>query len=139
MTVMLAFPFKSQAQNSALLLFDAETGRNFAGCLNCERDDDAAVCNQSGPYGSQFAKSSIWNAYGQFGSKYQKNSPWNPYGSGLRVVDRDGNFYGSFSVNQHGSYQQSELPIVQSVLKAYEILGDTQQLLFLLCEDPDLS
>lgn len=47
---LLAGGAPANAQNVALLLFDAETSTQFAGCLNCEKYDDAAVCNKYGDF-----------------------------------------------------------------------------------------
>ena len=111
---------QAQAQDVALLLFDAETHRQFAGCLNCNRYDDGSVCNRYGDYGSRYSDTSIWNRYGDFGSRYEDNSPWNRYGEGLIVVDPDGNFYGHFSLNRYSRYGQSRVPLIQSLLQLYE-------------------
>lgn len=130
-TLLLLTPSMSRAQDVALLLFDGETGQDFAGCLNCSRYDDAAVCNRYGDFGSRYSDTSIWNRYGVFGSRYENNSPWNRYGEGLRVVDPDGNYYGRFSLSRYG---QSKLPIILAILDAYEQIEDLEQLRDLLCE-----
>ena len=120
-SLALASP-RASAQNTALLLFDGETGRVFAGCLNCSRYDTAAVCNRYGEFGSRYQKRSIWNRYGTFGSRYQTSSPWNRYGQGLRVVDPDGNYYGVFGI---GSLGTSRLEIVAALREAYDFFdGD---------------
>lgn len=121
----------ARADNVALLLFDGETGREFAGCLNCSRYDDGAVCNRYGDFGSRYSDTSIWNRYGKFGSRYETNSPWNRYGEGLRVVDPAGNYYGRFSLSR---YDQSRLPLVQALLKAHESMDDLDALRDLLCD-----
>lgn len=123
------------AQNVALLLFDGETGRKFAGCLNCNRNDEVSVCNRYGTYGSKYEDESIWNSYGIFGSKYEDNSPWNKYGEGLRVVDPNGNFYGHFSLNKYASGGQSKIQLIQSLLRLYEANVEPEAIRNLLCED----
>lgn len=117
LAVFLMAPSGSRAQDVALLLFDGETGRNFAGCLNCRRLDSASVCSRYGDYGSRFSDTSIWSRFGSYGGRYEANSPWSRYGEGLRVVDSDGNYYGRFSRSQSG---QSRLPIVQFLLQAWD-------------------
>lgn len=124
----------AQAQNAALLLFDAETSTQFAGCLNCNRYDEGAVCNRYGDFGSRYSETSIWNRYGTFGSRYEENSPWNRYADGLIVVDNGGNFYGHFSLNRFAEYGQSQLPLVQSILELYEAGVELDQIRDLLCE-----
>lgn len=122
------------AQDVALLLFDAETHRQFAGCLNCSQFDGGSVCNQFGEFGSIFSEVSIWNQFGKFGSMFESNSPWNQFGEGLIIVDPNGNFYGHFSLNIHAKYGQSRLQIVQYSLQLYEAGLSLDQIRDLLCE-----
>lgn len=124
----------ANAQDAALLLFDAETQQKFAGCLNCNRYDDGSVCNRYGDYGSRYSDTSIWNRYGVFGSRYEENSPWNRYAEGLIIVDPEGNFYGHFSLNRFPQYGQSQLPLVQSLLQLYENDVDLEQIRDMLCD-----
>jgi hypothetical protein len=119
------------SQNGGLLLFDGETGTEFAGCLNCSRYDTASVCNKYGDHGSRYSDASIWNRYGKFGSKYETNSPWNKYGEGLRIVDSEGNYYGRFTI---GWSDRSRIPLVSEIATAYEELNDLEALRDLLCE-----
>ncbi|WP_245688745.1 hypothetical protein [Riemerella columbipharyngis] len=43
---------------------------------------------------------SLWNEYGNYGSNYSSTSPWNNYASYPPiVVDKEGNFYGYFTIN----------------------------------------
>ena len=134
-TIFLCLSSQTYAQNVALLLFDGETGQNFAGCLNCNRYDEASVCNKYGTYGSKYNDESIWNRYGQFGSRYEGNSPWNRYGEGLRIVDPDGNFYGRFSLNRYANGGQSNIQTVQSLLELYEAGVELDAMRDLLCEN----
>lgn len=121
----------TQAQSQALLLFDGQTGKEFAGCLNCSQYSPEAVCNQYGTYGSAYQSNSIWNQYGRFGSRYQINSPWNAYGEGLRIVDSSGAYYGRLTI---GYRDRSRLPLVQAIVETYDKLdGDTRALRNLLC------
>ncbi len=116
--------------NVALLLFDGETGKTFAGCLNCNRFEEAAVCNKFGDYGSKFSEKSIWNQFGQFGSKFETNSPWNKFGEGLRVVDAQGNYYGRFTTSMIG---RSRLKLVEQIVAAHEAVESLDQLQEMLC------
>lgn len=116
--------------NEALLLFDGETGKKFAGCLNCHAIDDASVCNPVGDYGSVIGDKSIWNVVGDFGSVIETNSPWNPVGEGLRIVDANGRYYGRFTVSP---IDQSHLQIVRQIVSAYKALGTTGEVRALLC------
>jgi hypothetical protein len=125
------FPHAGIADEPLLLLFDGETGAEFAGCLNCSPLDDASVCNRYGDFGSRYSDLSIWNRYGRFGSKYEENSPWSRYGSGLRIVDEQGNYYGLFTASR---YNRSKIPIVTALVEANESMGDLPALRDLYCE-----
>ena len=122
----------ANAQNVALLLFDGETGRDFAGCLNCNKYDASSICNRYGDYGSRYSDKSIWNRYGDFGSRYSNKSPWSRYGDGLKIVDADGGYYGKFTL---ASFGRSKLPIVQAILEAYEKNDDLSDLRDALCDN----
>lgn len=128
-TILTAIGSPAHA-NEALLLFDGETGKRFAGCLNCSAVDDAAVCNPVGDYGSVVGDKSIWNVVGDFGSVVETNSPWNPVGEGLRIVDANGNYYGRFTVSP---IDQSHLQIAKQIASAYKSLRSTKEVRKLLC------
>lgn len=129
--MLLATPKASIAQNAPLLLFDGKTGTEFAGCLNCNRFDDASICNKFGKYGSKFEEKSIWNQFGKFGSQFEENSPWNTFGPGLRIVDKGGNYYGNFTSS---SFDQSRLPLVKQLIQIHQTFKDLDKLRDLLCE-----
>lgn len=116
--------------NVALLLFDGEKGKTFVGCLNCNRFDDASVCNQFGDYGSKFSDKSIWNQFGEFGSQFETNSPWNTHGEGLRVVDAAGNYYGRFTL---ATYEQSRVPLVAQIIAAHKAVKSLDKLQEIVC------
>lgn len=122
----------ANAQNVALLLFDGETGKDFAGCLNCNKYDATSICNRYGDYGSRYSDKSIWNRYGDFGSRYSNKSPWSRYGDGLKIVDANGGYYGKFTL---ASFGQSKLPIVQAIVEAYEKNDDLSELRDALCDN----
>lgn len=92
---------------SELLLFGQSMGGQvFLGCLSCDKYDPESIWNEYGDYGSKYASESIWNEHGDYGSKYSDYSPWNPYGQNPPIiVDRDGNIYGQFTVNEYHEYQ----------------------------------
>jgi hypothetical protein len=49
----------------------------------------------------------MWNEFSSpYGNEYSSSSPWNEYSSSNSVpvlVDRQGNFYGYFTINQYRS------------------------------------
>lgn len=92
--------------HAELLLFGGSGHDDFLGCYNCSKDESASICNKYGKFGSKYSSDSIWNKYGTYGSKYNSSSPWNQYSSGNDVpviVDRNGNFYGYFTINNYRS------------------------------------
>ena len=89
---------------------------DYLGCLNCSKYNSQSICNKYGTYGNKYNSDSIWNKYGTYGSKYNSDSPWNKYSSnGPKIVDRDGDYYGRFSINIHSGYKYS-----RDLLKLYE-------------------
>ncbi|WP_154661106.1 hypothetical protein [Microvirga lotononidis] len=131
LALLTSMPNAAMAQGVPLLLFDGKTGTEFAGCLNCNRLDDASVCNRYGKFGSRYEETSIWNRYGKFGSRYEDNSPWNRYGPGLRIVDGDGRFYGNFTMS---TYDRSRLSIVDQIMRLHEKLDDLEKLQDIMCD-----
>jgi len=79
---------------SEVLLFSKDN--EYFGCFGCSEFDSNSICNKYGKYGNKYSNNSIWNEYG-VGSVYHSDSPFSKYGSGLKVVDRSGNFHGYFS------------------------------------------
>ena len=104
---------------------------DYLGCLNCSNYDSESICNKYGTYGSKYNSDSIWNKYGTYGSKYNSDSPWNKYSSnGPKIVDRDGNYYGRFSINISSGYTYS-----RDLLKLYKSYdGDLDKIRDGYCE-----
>lgn len=126
--MMLFLPNVAAATDAYLLYSDKNV---FHGCLNCSRFDDTAVCNEFGDYGSAFGSDSIWNQYGDAGSKYGDDSPWNRYSEGLKVVDREGNYFGRLSKNK---YATDRLAALDQWFDLHERLeGDLKTLRKLVC------
>ena len=83
-----------------LHLYGGKNHDVYLGCLNCDKYNSNSIWNTYGNFGSKYNANSIWNAYGTYGSKYNALSPWNAYSSDSPVVvDKQGNFYGYFTVN----------------------------------------
>ena len=96
----------SSSASAELLLFGGPNHEIFLGCLTCSKYNSDSVCNRYGTYGSRYNANSIWNKYGTFGSRYNSSSPWNRYSSAdsvPAVIDRNGNFYGYFTINSYRS------------------------------------
>tara|TARA_B100000780_G_scaffold167276_1_gene117122 strand:+ start:238 stop:645 length:408 start_codon:yes stop_codon:yes gene_type:complete len=91
--------FFCQTAFAELLLFSDD--QTFHGCMDCGSYDSSSVCNKYGNYGNKYSSDSIWSKYGA-GNKYNNESPFSKYGSGLKVVDRQGGFYGYLSRSYGG-------------------------------------
>lgn len=101
MIVVAAFPSLCMAQSAELLLFGGGSDHaEFLGCLNCSAVSPISVINSVSPYGfaNDFGK---WNSFGQYASRFSLYSAYNQFAIDAPVVvDRAGNFYGRFSINQ---------------------------------------
>ncbi len=92
------------AFSQELLLFGGSGHDVFLGCLNCGEYASESICNEYGTYGSEYSVNSIFNEYSMYGNTYSLSSPWNTYSTSDAVpvvVDRDGNFYGYFTINTY--------------------------------------
>lgn len=136
--LVLLFVLAAQLWNQAeaeLLLFGGTGHDEFLGCLDCGEYASESVCNDYGTYGNQYSSDSIWNAYSNFGNQYGSNSPWNSYSSSKGVpvlVDRQGNFYGYFTINR---YRSDAVDFSDDLLELHETLdGDLEKVRDALCD-----
>ena len=89
------------AQNNEIIVMGGRNQDTFLGCITCGEHDVDSVWNQYGRHGWQ-NKFGTWNRFGQHANPYGANSACNQYGSqGPILVDRQGNYYGHLSVNEH--------------------------------------
>lgn len=96
----------------------------YLGCINCDSYNTNSIWNEYGTYGNSYNSKSIWNDYGSFGSEYSNTSPFNSYASDPPViVDKDGGFYGYFTVNEYRS-KRSTLKIALVICRNYELIRD---------------
>ena len=105
-TVVFCLLIFSYSVNAEILLYSSND--EFKGCLDCNRYDDKSVCNRYGDFGSRYSDDSIWSRYG-LGSRYEGDSPFSRYGQGLKMVDKEGNFYGYFSISAGGEKKMRKL------------------------------
>ncbi|WP_461255908.1 hypothetical protein [Treponema sp. R80B11-R83G3] len=92
----------------------------FLGTLNENEYDSNSIYNKYGKYGSQYNAFCIFNKYGNYGSDYSDKSPFNKYANNAPgLYDKQGNFYGTLSINSYakGVTQQTYQLALQ--LKAY--------------------
>jgi hypothetical protein len=128
---LLVFPGMAAAE---LLLFGGSGHDEFLGCFNCSKFDSDSICNEYGTYGSRYNTNSIWNPYGTFGSMYNSSSPWNKYSSSKDVpviVDRDGEFYGYFTIN---SYRSDAFSASRSLKELFEKLDNLEKVREVFCD-----
>ena len=124
MTIILVLACGSVfADEPILLLFGGSNHDKFLGCLNCSKHDSSSIWNKYSEYGSKYNADCIWNKYGTYGSKYNSESPWNKYSTDAPVVvDKDGNFYGYFTLNKYNN--QTKIKWLVWILENYEYVMD---------------
>jgi len=117
-----------------LLLFGGTNHDQFLGCLNCNSFERDSVCNQFGA-GNEFSASSIFNEFGTFGNSFSLSSPWNEFSTSKAVpvlVDRAGNFYGYFTIND---FRSDAVPFVSELSRIHGIAnGNLSVVRNIICE-----
>ncbi len=107
-----------------LLLFGGSGHEDFLGCLTCGEIETRSVWNPVGHYGSYSSSKSVWNAFSQYGDESNPLSPWNEFSeSAPAVTDRDGRFYGYFSVNE-GHPERTQVEFLVLILDNDEWVRD---------------
>lgn len=122
--LMLCLIFSGTVTSQTLHLFGGSNHDVYLGCLTCNSYDDNSIWNEYGTFGSVYDSKSIWNEHGTYGSEYNSDSPWNEYGSNPPVVvDKEGNFYGYFTINEHKS-NRANFELVLVIYKYYEFIRE---------------
>lgn len=125
----------AQVQSAELMLFGGAGHDVFLGCLTCSEYDSNSVCNGYGSYGNEYGTSGVWNEYSGFGNEYSPESPWNEYSSSKSVpvvVDRDGKFYGYFTINE---FRTDSVAFSAEMKQWFDRSdGDLEQVRIKLCE-----
>ena len=89
-----------------LLLYGGDKHDEFLGCLKCNDFSSQSVCNGFSKYGNDFG-SNMWNQFSSpYGNDFSSSSPWNEFSTSKSVpvlVDRQGKFYGYFTINESRS------------------------------------
>jgi hypothetical protein len=107
-TIFTIFITATSSFSQTLHLYGGKNHDVYLGCLNCDA----------------YNSNSIWNEYGTYGSKYNTYSPWNAYSSEPPVVvDKDGNFYGYFTVNKYNS-KQADFELALTIYSNYDLIMD---------------
>lgn len=117
-----------------LLLFGGNEHEEFLGCLTCNEFSSESICNGYGTYGNEFSTDGIWNEFSGFGNEFSPKSPWNEFSSDNSVpvvVDREGNFYGYFTINEYRSNSVNFSSNLKEWYDSYE--GDLEKVRISLC------
>ena len=94
----------------------------YLGCLTCSEYSSESIWNEYSQYGNEYNSNSIWNEYGTYGNEYSSYSPWNEYASNPPViVDKKGNFYGYFTVNEYKS-KRADFDLALIIYKYYDLI-----------------
>lgn len=123
----------TSAWSQELLIFGGSGHDEFLGCFNCNEFDSDSICNEFGA-GNEFKSDSIFNEFGTFGNEFASSSPWNQFSSSNDVpvlVDRQGNFYGYFTINE---FRSDAVGFAGDLAEIYEIAdGDLEVVRKILC------
>jgi hypothetical protein len=100
LSALIAFSSGAFAQD--LLLFGGSNHDQYLGCLKCSDSRSDSVCNGFGKYGNEYG-SNMWNEFSSpYGNEFSNSSPWNEFSTSKSVpvlVDKNGKFYGYFTIN----------------------------------------
>jgi len=114
--------FTLSSQN--LHLYGGKDHDVYLGCLTCNDYSSSSVWNEYTEYGNSYNTNSIWNEYGDYGNEYSNYSPWNESATYPPVVvDKDGVFYGYFTVNKYKD-KRTEFKTAMIMYKYYDIIRD---------------
>ncbi|QPL48900.1 hypothetical protein [Alteromonas sp. B31-7] len=120
---------------SELLFFGGDGHDEYLGCLTCNETSSESICNGYGTYGNEYSSNGMFNEYAGFGNEYSSESPWNEYSTSNSVpvlVDRDGNFYGYFTIND---YRSDAVEFSSDLKKMFEFAdGDLEKVRVMLCK-----
>ncbi|MFQ5890866.1 MAG: hypothetical protein ACE5JR_12570 [Gemmatimonadota bacterium] len=132
--VVVAVPPSARAQTE-LLIFGGPGHDQFLGCLVCNELSSESICNGFGPYGNEFSSRGMFNEFAGFGNEFSSSSPWNEFSNSTSVpvvVDRDGNFYGYFTINDT---RPDAVEFATELRKIYESVdGDLEKVRVILCK-----
>ena len=102
--ILIAFCTRALTQD--LLLFGGSNHDEYLGCLKCSESRTDSVCNGFGKYGNEFG-TNMWNEFSSpYGNEFSSSSPWNEFSTSKSVpvlVDRNGKFFGYFTINDSRS------------------------------------
>lgn len=107
-----------------LYIWGGEDQDVYLGKLNGSKYDSESIWNKYGKYGNKYNSNSIWNEYGKYGGEYSQYSPFNKYASHPPVLrDRNGKFYGYFTVSRYKS-KRADYDIIDFICENYESIRE---------------
>lgn len=114
----------SHCQN--LHLYGGKDQDVYLGCINCSKYDANSIWNENGTYGNQNNENSIWNKNGTYGNENSLYSPWNNNTTSKFipvVVDKEGKFYGYFTVNPFNS-KRANFGLALNIYQHHDFIRD---------------
>lgn len=119
---VFTFLITSITIGQTLHLYGGQNHDVYLGCLNCDSYNSNSIWNEYGTYGNSYNSKSIWNEYGTYGNEYNSYSPWNEYSNSPPVVvDKEGNFYGYFTLNEYKS-KRADFGLALTIYKYYDLI-----------------
>ena len=120
--LIVSFLVTQNFNGQTLHLYGGSGHDVYLGCINCNNFDSDSIWNAYGTYGSSYNSNSIWNEYGTYGSSYNPYSPWNSYSTTPPVVvDKEGNFYGYFTVNEYKA-KRADFGLALTIYKYHDLI-----------------
>lgn len=133
--IALSFTVCQANASGDLLIFGGSGHDQFLGCLVCNEFSSESICNGFGTYGSEFSSNGMFNEFAGFGNEFSSSSPWNEYSTSNSVpvlVDRDGKFYGYFTINDS---RHNAVEFSSNLRKMFEYAdGDLEEVRAMLCQ-----
>jgi hypothetical protein len=109
---------------TTLYIYGGKDAEVYLGKLNGGEYDAESIWNEYGKYGNKYNSNSIWNEYGKYGSEYSQYSPFNKYASHPPVLkDRNGRFYGYFTINRHKA-KRANYDMIEMIVENYDKIRD---------------
>lgn len=106
--LLILLAFCQAVHSQQLYIYGGSNHDDFLGSLNSSIYDSNSICNE----------------YGTYGNKYSSYSPWNEYAAEPPViVDRDGNFYGYFTVNKYKP-QRADFNLALIMYKYHDLIRE---------------
>jgi hypothetical protein len=122
--ILVCISIGFQLKGQILHIYGGKNHDAYLGCLNCNKFESTSIWNIYGTYGSKYNANSIWNKYGDYGSSYSNKSPFSKMANNPPIiVDKSGNFYGYFTINQYQN-KRASFDLVNVIYKHHDDIGN---------------